>query len=185
MISVGIDPSLTDTGIAISSGVCHHLGRKGLTTLSLAQQFPIVDLLSHTVIETTLEAQPDVVVLEALDMSRASGGLIQRTVLWWEIAKQLDGRGIKVLTVPSGGLKQYATTNGQASKAAVVDAVARTWPEFATAGNDNVADAVVLMAMGAAYLGVPMGYRTEAHKLGLRRLSALTDPPPTKKAKRA
>jgi crossover junction endodeoxyribonuclease RuvC len=75
--------------------------------------------------------------------------------------------------VPPATLKTYATGKGNASKDAVLAAVVKRYPGWAVTGND-VADAVVLMAMGARLLGHPL--ESSLPQSHLRALDKLTLP---------
>jgi crossover junction endodeoxyribonuclease RuvC len=59
---------------------------------------------------------------------------------------------------------QYATGKGAATKNLIVDAVARRWPTWPTNGDDNAADAVVLMAAGRDWLGHPLTTLPKTHR---------------------
>jgi crossover junction endodeoxyribonuclease RuvC len=105
--------------------------------------------------------------------SRSGGGAHERAWLWWEIYKALTLRGIPVGLVGTRQRAVYATGKGMADKGAIVDAVARRWPAWATGGNDNAADAVVLMAAGRDWLGHPIAVVPQTHR---RAVDAATWP---------
>lgn len=96
---------------------------------------------------------PDLVVLEGLsydsfDTDRQLAGLA------WSVRHSLWRLGIAYATVPPSCLKQFATGSGAASKPSIMAVVAEWFPWFD--GDDNAADATVLMAMGHAALGNPL-----------------------------
>jgi crossover junction endodeoxyribonuclease RuvC len=61
----------------------------------------------------------------------------------------------------------YATGKGTAGKGAVVDAVARRLPAWPTEGDDNAADAVILMAAGRDWLGHAITDMPKTHRAAL------------------
>lgn len=153
----GIDPSLTGSGLAHSSGECRLIGRDGITKLPIAQQFGAIGQLADAVVSQIRAWSPELVVIEQLDMARAYGGAIQRTVLWWDIARSIhQGCGVPILTAASAQGKIYATGSSLSTKKQIVAAVHDLWPHFEVGNNDNLADAAVYCAMGAASQGSPL-----------------------------
>lgn len=164
-VVIGIDPSLTGSGIASSNGWCERVGLPDVTTKSLGERIVAVDYLVNQVI--TLVARPALVCIEVPAFSRAGGGALERGSLWWLIARRLHRDEIPVAEIFNGQRMRYATGKGAASKGAIVDAVARRWPQFETGGDDNLADAAVLAAMGADRLGVPLAPMPATHRKAL------------------
>ena len=162
---VGVDISLTATGLASSAGWCHSLGVDKLTTLPLPQRQAALRDLGVDIL--TSIGHPDLVVIEAPAYSRSGGGNSERAGLWWHIVHALAGREIPVVEVMSSTRIRYATGKGVGSKGAVIDAVARRFPDYQTGGDDNCADAVVLMAMGRDHLGLPLAAMPQAHRAAL------------------
>lgn len=162
---VGIDPSLTATGIASTVGWCHVIGRTGITTLPLVDRIHAVDVLLDGI--KSHIGRPDLVVIEQPAFSRTSGGALERHALYWLIVRALRRAEIPVAEVTARGRMRYATGKGAATKSAVVDAVARRFPGYETGGNDNLADAVVLAAMGADHLGHPLTPMPATHRAAL------------------
>jgi crossover junction endodeoxyribonuclease RuvC len=151
---IGLDTSLTATGIASSSGWCTRIGRSGVTTMPLAERLAVLDELVGAIVDKAAQAQ--LVVIEQPAFSRSGGGAVERHALFWLVVRDLHRRGIPVAEVSATTRIRYALGKGTGSKSAVVDAVARRWPQFATGGDDNLADAVVLAAMGSEHLGKPL-----------------------------
>lgn len=169
---IGLDTSLTATGIASSRGWCEVIGYKrprakdpGITQLPHAERLTAMRNLLAQV--TTAIGCPDLAVMELPAPSRSGGGAHERGWFWWEIYRHLTTSYIPVglLTPNQRGL--YATGKGQAGKGAVVDAVARRFPDWATEGDDNAADAVVLMAAGRDWLGAPITTMPKTHRAAL------------------
>lgn len=114
-----------------------------------------------------ITSAPDLVVLEGLaydayDTDRQLAGLS------WKVRQSLWRLGIPYAIVPPSNLKQFATGNGAASKAAVLAAAAARFPWFK--GDDNAADALILVAMGHAALQRPL-----RAPLGAVELSAVSN----------
>lgn len=165
---VGLDLSLTSTGIATAGRVTRtaRVGQDGVTRLPLADRTrAICDLgrlicfHAHLLPEEAGagahfdEYRPDLVMIEAPDVSRSSGGLVERIQLYHEVVRLLVLNQILFGTVTSPVLKGYATGNGgmDKGKKRVLAAVAEQWPEYGKVNNDE-ADAIVLAAMGRDWL---------------------------------
>ncbi|MFD8384292.1 hypothetical protein ACFV2X_38220 [Streptomyces sp. NPDC059679] len=169
---IGLDTSLTATGIASSRGWCEVIGYKrprskdpGITQLPHAERLAAMrDLLDQV---TTAIGCPDLAVMELPAPSRSGGGAHERGWFWWEIYRHLTTSYIPVglLTPNQRGL--YATGKGQAGKGAVVDAVARRFAAWSTEGDDNAADAVTLMAAGLDWLGHPITPMPKTHRAAI------------------
>jgi Holliday junction resolvasome RuvABC endonuclease subunit len=103
-----------------------------------------------------IPAETDLVVVEApsLGQSRQAGEHL-RAGLWWYLATQLHLAGHHIVEVAPALLKKYATGRGNAAKDEVLAAVVRRYPDADVTGND-IADALVLAAMGARQLGFPI-----------------------------
>ncbi len=67
-------------------------------------------------------------------------------------------------------MQLYATGKGVGGKAAVIDAVARRWPQYETRGDNNMCDAIVLAAMGADWAGQPMAAMPAANRKALDKV---------------
>lgn len=162
---IGLDLSLTGSGVASSAGWCEVVGQKDVTTQPLDRRLAIIDDLADRIL--TLVRSPQLVVIEQPAFSRAGAGSIERHALWWLIVRALRGRDVPVAEVTARGRMRYATGKGAATKSAVVDAVARRWSSFETGGNDNLADSVVLCAMGCDHLGSPLAAVPQTHRAAL------------------
>lgn len=97
----------------------------------------------------------DLVVIEGPSYASDSGAAHDRAGLWWMVVGRLTGQGYNVVEVPPTVLKTYATGKGNAPKDAVLAAVVRRYPQVDVDQND-VADALVLAAMGARFIGQPI-----------------------------
>jgi Holliday junction resolvasome RuvABC endonuclease subunit len=164
---VGIDPSLTATGMADNHDWCDTIGWPGITTQRLPQRITEIDRLAGAILDLVRVDQPDLVVIEQPAFSRSVGGAVERHALWWLIVRALHQDGTPVAVAVPGAVKRYATGKGGASKGAVIDAIARRLPQYVTGGDDNRADAVTLAAMGADHLGHPLTPMPATHRTAL------------------
>lgn len=122
MIIIGIDPSLTETGIATNDGLDiiqslpagNSLGARHNRLSTIVHQ---IDNIVLGVLTDT--ARADLVVIEAPSMGstrqvQASG--VDRNGLWWLIVQRLYTLTIPVVDVPPATLKKFATGKGNATK---------------------------------------------------------------------
>lgn len=101
------------------------------------------------------DSDPDLVVIEGPSFSSHTGSSHERGGLWWLVARTFVGRGVPVAVVSPAARAKYATGKGNAGKDQVLAAAVRRYSTVDIDGND-VADAVVLAAMGARHLGRPV-----------------------------
>lgn len=156
---VGIDPSLTGTGIAIITDgqvALHTLTSKGAAGDTLAQRRLRISRLRRA-IEGVIYPGVDLLVIEAPAFSRTAGHMHDRSGLWWMLVDTALSSYVPVAEVTPTTRARYATGKGNASKDAVLLAVARRYPHIEV-GNNNEADALVLGAMGARWLGQPIDH---------------------------
>ena len=163
---IGLDPSLTATGIAIIEGDDIHVitvKSKGEAGATLRDRHARLDNLRDRIMRHIQEA--DLVVIEQPAFSRTTGHHHDRSGLWWMIMDALHlwtcGPD-QIAEVTPGSLKKYATGKGNAGKDEVLLAVARRYPDFAVKDN-NQADALVLAAMGCRHLGHPIDDLPKLH----------------------
>lgn len=166
--AIGIDLSLTATGIASSRGWCLKLGVDGITNMPLADRVKALRALRLRL--ATEIGHPDIVCIETPALSRSRGGVFERGWLWFAVAGALVDLEVPIVGVDPGQLKLYATGKGQVPKGEVIVAVTRRWPQFETRGDDNMADATVLAAIGADLLGEPMCPMPAANRAALAKL---------------
>lgn len=162
---VGIDPSLTAAGIAILSSPATadtpnaprlaSVGASGKRGASLPERSIRVGDQTARI----LKAMPPsvrLVVIEALPLGvpnpNAASLYQERAALVIRLVEWLARRKIPVVDVSTSTLKKFATGNGRAEKAEVVDAMRSLWPH-AVVRDDNQADALALATAGAMYLG--------------------------------
>lgn len=154
---VGLDLSLTSTGIAVNgSGIaawCGTIGSTGRDNEPWPVRYRRLCDLTHRILAPIPEGA--LVVLEAPAYSRNTGKAHDRAGLWWMVYDMLAGTTRTVLPVEPNLRAKYATGKGNASKDAVLAAAVRRYPSIEINGNDT-ADAVVLMAMGRRLVGQPI-----------------------------
>lgn len=167
---VGLDISLTGTGVASSRGWCDVVGMANVTTTPLVERISKVDALCAMVLR--LVGTPDLAVVEVPAYQAAGGrSTLERSALWWLVVRSLIRKDVPIAQCFNNSRMRYATGKGTASKAAIVDAVARRYPAYSTAGNDNLCDAVVLCAMGADYVGFPLASVPKTHRAALEAVT--------------
>ena len=174
--ATGLDLSLTSTGVAA-------IEADAITTGRIESQAPVTPRhprtgkplpptlrqrdqrlwdLAKAIIAATTGHLPDLVVIEQPAFSRNIGSSHDRSGLWWLVVRTLHGIGIPVAEITPTQRAKYATGNGGAGKDAVLLAVARRYPQVEISGNDE-ADALVLAAMGARWLGSPIDDLPKTH----------------------
>lgn len=167
-VVVGIDPSITATGIAIVKPP--HLASnpnipRVLTAKSpeceagLAHHAERVESQAIRIVQKIGNEQVRLVVIEDLPGGMpAWGAMTERCALWWLLVRILSKRRIPVAVVNPNVLKLWATGHGKADKDVVHAAMCEMWPGaelFTATGkrDDNRADALALASMGTQALG--------------------------------
>lgn len=165
-VVVGIDLSLTSTGIAVirwgdidaprtTSVWTTRVQSKGQADATLAARMRRLRNLRNAITDHASGA--DLVVIEGPSYAqKTAASAHDRSGLWWQIVDMLDDEyGCTVAEVPPTCRIKYATGKGNAGKDAVLAAVVKRYEDADVTGND-VADALVLAAMGARHLGHPI-----------------------------
>lgn len=148
----GIDPSLTNTGLAriVTNGI-----QWSVETWSL----PSTGRLSDTIVDRHKRAKLimfDVltfvepcalVVIESPSFGSRGGSQWDRAGLWWAIVGRLIEHGVPVATVAPTTRALWAAGRGNADKAAVATAIGRMWPDVELRDSDQV-DALALASIG-------------------------------------
>ena len=158
VIAVGIDPSLTCTGVSLvdtatGATTVHSLATTGRKTATLRERHTRIVRIARWVEGTVTVPDVGVVAIERLSFGQSAGAHHDRSGLWWMIVDALAGH--QVIEVSPKSLKKYATGTGNAGKDAVLLAVSRRYPGVAITNNDE-ADALVLAAMAARAMGHPL-----------------------------
>jgi crossover junction endodeoxyribonuclease RuvC len=155
-VVVGIDPSLTSLGLAgVIDGMFGPVGRvvsKGHTTDTLGQRWRRQNIIVERVLTYVGDYEPDLTVIEGPSYASKNGHPHDRSGLWWRIVDALFNAGYSVIEVPPTSRMKYATGKGNVGKDIVMACAIKRYPKADITGND-VADAVILAAMGSRHLG--------------------------------
>lgn len=183
MIVVGLDLSLTSTGIARVTTWDHpdaqpeveldRVTSTGKATASWDDRGDRLADLSATIhAEVARRSALDLVVVEGPAYSKSLPGAFDRAGLWWSVYLALRGDGIPIAVVDPMARAKYATGKGNAGKDEVLLAVARRWWNVGAQvdGNDQ-ADALVLASMGADHLGRPLVDVPQTHRDALTKVA--------------
>lgn len=166
---VGIDPSLTNTGIAVHR-----------TEELFHPDYGDTDLLSvkttgkkhdhwdtrgdriNRIIAKTVLAVPNhsLVVIESPSYGSQGGASHDRSGVWWGIHTELRRMACTVICAAPSQRMKYVTGTGRADKDTVLAHAIRRYPELDIT-NNNTADAVIFMAMAARLAGEPIDIQTE------------------------
>lgn len=163
---LGIDLSLTSTGLGISRGA-------GVGTVRLKPPAKLTGLdrmhwiLAEIYAYTPSHFPAQLAVIEGPSYGNQGtgrqSGHHERAGLWWLVCDKLHGLRIPVAIAPPATVKKYATGKGNAGKDDMLSAAIRRNEEF-DGGNDE-ADAMWLAAMGADHLlGRPVISVPESHR---------------------
>ncbi|MFJ9558228.1 hypothetical protein ACIRPH_30860 [Nocardiopsis sp. NPDC101807] len=162
---IGLDLSLTSTGLASSLGWTDRIKTK-------PDQYPTTFDRLRAIRASVLSAarSANLVVVEQLAISSQTGQHLTRAGLWHLVMEAIDAADVPWVAVTTQTLKKYATGKGNASKDETMLAVARRFSEWEVSGNDE-ADALVLAAMGADYLGHPIADMPKTHRDALDKVA--------------
>lgn len=161
---LGIDPSLTSTGLAVIES--HHNVAACLTGYSKstgrrADAIAAIDRRIQHIADVVMNWLPaDLAVIEGPSIGSFGGSPWDRAGLWWRIVHRLLAAEVPVAVCPPKTRAKWATNNGSASKAQVAVAVSRLWPQC-PAEVDDEWDALAFATIGAQHLGLPVP--TRAH----------------------
>ncbi|ADX31929.1 RuvC-like Holliday junction resolvase [Tsukamurella phage TPA2] len=165
-IVVGVDPSLTATGLcvlnvaepAFMDDPAPGYDARTLTVPSKSSKtWHDLYLRIHGVAQTINDAvdYADVIVMEQPAFASRTGKQHDRSWLWGEVYTRFADRNIPVLTARPQDRCLYATGKGNAKKEEVMAATIRRYTEI-DIPNNNVADAVIFAALGARAKGSPI-----------------------------
>lgn len=182
-IVAGIDLSMTSSGVAIYNPhmpggprALHRVRSKGEKAPTLEQRGLRIAGLAAKIVETVQWA--NLVVIE--QPAYSSGGMAgshDTSGLWWSVVSAFLAAGVPVAEVPPSTRARYAVGYADkkrakgvpapdASKDAVLAAVINRFPDWTVTGND-VADALLLAAMGCDHLGHPIVDMPQLHRKAL------------------
>ncbi|MEB3021292.1 crossover junction endodeoxyribonuclease RuvC [[Mycobacterium] crassicus] len=170
MIVAGIDPSLTNCGIAIlEAGQPVHLdavGHAGKDGASYDHRSRRIVSQCRCIISIITTHTPDLAVIEGPAYGHNLPSNHDRAGLWWGLYSALRAKHIPTAVVAPGTRAKWATGHGRAGKADVLKTVRAWWPDT-TIRNHDIADAAVLATLGAFHAGDPMPFPVKPrHQVG-------------------
>lgn len=165
---VGLDLSLTSTGLCRIDVHAHpSIGNMpiidSIVTATVTSK-PTADK-SYRAMSQRIEKITEAIgyALESVDLAVIEGPAFgakgahthSRDWLWGRVYDTARDMGITTVIVTPNQRCKYATGKGNAPKDAVLAAAIKRWPTVDVGGNDQ-ADALVLAAIGARSLGLPV-----------------------------
>lgn len=164
MLVLGIDPSLTATGLAMINPQTRRARvaevKTTPTTSDLEARSDRQRGIALAVDAFVGSSWPHLVIIEAPSFgSRAkSAAQHERSGLFWSLVRLSLKYEATIVEVSPRARAKYATGNGNAVKASVVEATLETYRSLLDEREltDNEADALALAAMGARSLGYPV-----------------------------
>ncbi|BCP29587.1 crossover junction endodeoxyribonuclease RuvC [Mycobacterium intracellulare] len=164
MIVAGIDPSLTNTGIAIlSDGQPLSLRSVGHGTpngKTYGHRSDRIVSLCRAVVDAVVlaeDAKPALAVMEGPAYGANLPSAHDRAGLFWGLYSTLRARKIPIAVIPPATRAKWATGKGNADKTTVLATVRSWWPTTHIANHDQ-ADALVLATIGAFHHNDPMPF---------------------------
>ena len=169
---VGLDLSLTSTGVAVvrpyGNVATSRIQTKGAKTATLVERRQRLG----RIVAAIDDAVPwgALVVVEGPSFGQArQSGQHDRAGLWWLITAMLTDSGRLVVEAPPACRCKYATGKGNAAKDYVLAAAVKRYPDVDVSGND-IADAVILAAMGRRWLGDPIDNMPAVNLAGMAKV---------------
>jgi len=170
---IGIDPSLTGTGYAFidNDGTVADLAtiKTETTTDDIASRLARFDFILSEFGSAIDYA--DLVIIEQPAYSSRSGKQHDRSGLWWYLVQHVvEFQRTPIVEIEPHCRAKYATGKGNAGKDQVLAAVVRRYLS-ADVEDNNQADALVLAAMGARWLGHPIDDLPKTHTCALDKVA--------------
>lgn len=153
LVFIGLDLSLTDTGIAVianNSVKTYLVSSKGHDDDPYEVRCARMVKLAAGILDHIPDSEDVHVAIEGPSFASRGGQSHERAGLWWHVYSALYTRGHLVTVIPPTSLKKYATGVGNANKDVVLASVVRRYFDVDVM-NNNTADAVVLAAMLARH----------------------------------
>lgn len=146
---VGLDLSLTSTGVAIADEATNH------SAYTIKPKESGHDRLARIILAVMTEAcDADLVVIEGPAFGAKGSAYHQLAGLWWIVTHALWDESIPYAVMSPFELKKYATGTTKSDKDAMMLATARRFASFS--GDNNAADALWLAAAGVEHVGYPL-----------------------------
>lgn len=156
---VGIDASLTSTGVAvIGDGLCttkriessppkRALGDK--TPVPIADRRRRIHDIVLDVTSWAPSFATALVVIEGPSYASAGANTWDRAWLWGAIVERMLANDVPVAIVPPTTRAKWASGSGAAGKSPIAVHLSRMWPELDPGISDDEWDALALASMGA------------------------------------
>jgi crossover junction endodeoxyribonuclease RuvC len=164
---MGVDPSLTGTGLAAwgpaDGWATGTIVTKGSNTDTEDRTHLRLRLIVGKVLQFAYTTGAGLVVIESPTYSSNTGHARDRSGLFWLMYDALVNADLQVAVVKANTRIRYALGKGAASKDTVLARTVRLYPD-AEIRNNNEADAVLLAAMGCRWAEQPCDGHT-AHRL--------------------
>lgn len=169
---VGIDPSLTGTGLAIitnNTPQLHTIASRGKRDDTWQQRaHRLTELRNNTM--GLIPRNTELCVIEGPAYAAQGAGIHDRAGYWWMLYQALTALKIPTAVCPPTTRAKWATDKGNAGKADVAMAITKLWPNTTIRGDDQ-ADALCFATIAAQHLKHPMPYLVlERHKLALTKI---------------
>lgn len=165
---LGLDLSLTSTGIALPDGTTRRVTTNAADTLEIRLDRIVSGVGEAYWTEHGLPGVELVVIEDLPKNARAAGmtGPVHGAVRWW-----LHGVEATIVTVPAANVKKYATGSGNAPKTDLaLAALKRAGLEF-DRNRDDECDAWWLRAMALDAYGQPLFDMPASHRGALEKIS--------------
>lgn len=163
---LGLDPSLTSTGVAVITDdlqvTTHRVesappkrAKGDKTPATLVERRRRIDLIVEGVIRAIpFGREPDLVVIEGPAYSAVGGSAWDRAHLWWCLVERFLGAVCPVAVSPPGVAAKWATGSGRAGKGMAAAHLARLFPTLDVSISEDEFDATALAALGAQFVGL-------------------------------
>ena len=112
--------------------------------------------------DITFNTKTDLVVVEGPSFASKGRSTHQIAGLWWLVTYVLHVNGQPFAVAPPTVVKKYLTGKGTASKDDMVREATKRYSKFD--GDNNQADALALLAIGADKLGVPFMHMPQVNR---------------------
>lgn len=168
-IFVGLDLSLTSTGVAVIHGDRVTVARVKSTPVpngTSEDQASRMSVIARTILDGIPVTEHTHVGVEGPSFGSKGTAAHILGGLWWIVRDVLRCAGLPVTVVPPTVVKKYATGAGNAGKDEVLAAVVRRYPHVDVRGNDE-ADALVIAAILARLTGFPIDDMPQSHLAAL------------------
>ncbi len=191
MITMGIDPSLTSTGIVVLRDGEIEIAQTTQNRPELGTIYR-VHLILHQIIgrlndindtyKPELSQAPDLIVIEGFSYGSKGRSVFDTAYLGWRIREELErlknSANTPWIEVTPSQLKKFATSQGTAPKEIILQQIYKRWG--VELHDNNQGDAFVLAKIGEAYLGNRGGWTVNQQEI----IAALKGEKPAKKPRK-